>query len=918
MTPACTGTQKKVRQLMSIRPFIALVLILALTACGGGSNGGGSSSGGGPGATPGDRVAVSLTAPLQSLPGGAAFNMTMRISNPGSTNATNVRVQLDMGFAFSRGGAVCAARNGAVCPTSSTSFDVATLPAGSELEFTIAVFVSSGASGPNNTVATVTADDETPGANNEARLMISAYTPDVFVSMQTAGSNYSGSIANYPMRVGNDGPDTARDVIIENVVGPGQMLSSVTCTASGGAVCPTSLGAIMTIPTLPNGGSLDFVIAASIAPDVIGVISNTLRVSAPGDQTSHNNVATSSGTTRVATSPSSQSFVMLNSDSNDYIGLGRSYYYDRSNALLDVIEDENSFRVIVNGDENWSGSFASPGTTGPIVPGSGTSVGWGGEGRGCNRATGTYTIDAVTYTAGTLSSIDLRFEQHCEGAGPALYGQIHWVIDDDQHPPGPVNPPPAGLWQPPAGATPASGNYVYLQSDGGDYIGLGRTYLYTQASAVLEVNLTGNQLRVSVTGNERWGGTFQGLSAVATIQPGYYGGVQRWPFHNPVKGGLDWSGEGRGCNELSGWFSIDSVTMSGSVITSLDLRFEQHCEKGPPALRGKVHWTSGDPTQPTGPLFPPPTNLWRPAAGATPATGNYVYLTSSANDYIGLGRTYTYTQSDAELEVAVIGARLSVDVDGFESWFGEFQAMNSLQQLQPGYYPNLLRYPFHNPVAGGLSWSGEGRGCNELTGWFVIDNITFAAGNLASVDMRFEQHCDGGPALNGQVHWVAGDPTAPSGPQLPPPPNLWQPPAGATPATGNYVYLVSDPGDWVGSGRTYTYTPSNATLTTQSGLRFFQMNVLGQESWTGNFYGMNAIEVMQPGYYGEIQRPGGNPTRGAIDWSGEARGCNTISGWFVIDSITFAGGNLASIEMRFEQHCEEATPALRGKIRWVR
>ena len=40
--------------------------------------------------------------------------------------------------------------------------------------------------------------------------------------------------------------------------------------------------------------------------------------------------------------------------------------------------------------------------------------------------------------------------------------------------------PPKNLWQPPAGATPASGNYVYLQSDAGDYIGAGATITYTQ------------------------------------------------------------------------------------------------------------------------------------------------------------------------------------------------------------------------------------------------------------------------------------------------------------------------------------------------------------------------------------------------------------------------------------------------------
>ena len=32
----------------------------------------------------------------------------------------------------------------------------------------------------------------------------------------------------------------------------------------------------------------------------------------------------------------------------------------------------------------------------------------------------------VTYVNGTLTANDLRFEQHGEGASPALHGQIHW------------------------------------------------------------------------------------------------------------------------------------------------------------------------------------------------------------------------------------------------------------------------------------------------------------------------------------------------------------------------------------------------------------------------------------------------------------------------------------------------------------
>ena len=87
-------------------------------------------------------------------------------------------------------------------------------------------------------------------------------------------------------------------------------------------------------------------------------------------------------------------------------------------------------------------------------------------------------------------------------------------------------------------------------------------------------------------------------------------------------------------------------------------------------------------------------------------------------------------------------------------WFGDFKAMDNLAQLQPGYYGNLLRYPFHNPARGGLSWSGQGRGCNTLTGWFVVDSVAYSSGVLSAIDLRFEQHCEGGTAaLHGQIRW---------------------------------------------------------------------------------------------------------------------------------------------------------------------
>ena len=185
-----------------------------------------------------------------------------------------------------------------------------------------------------------------------------------------------------------------------------------------------------------------------------------------------------------------------------------------------------------------------------------------------------------------LAGVDLDFEQHCEGGTPALHGQIHWTADDPTAPPGPVIPIPQDLWQPSAGFTPPAGNYAYLVSEPGDYIGAGQTYLYSAPTAVT-VNPSANYMRVAVGG---WYGDFKAMDSLVLLEPGFYGDLTRYPFHNPMKGGLSWSGNGRGCNNLTGWFALDDIVYVDNVLTSFDLRFEQFCDGDTAALHGKIHW----------------------------------------------------------------------------------------------------------------------------------------------------------------------------------------------------------------------------------------------------------------------------------------------------------------------------------------
>ena len=336
-------------------------------------------------------------------------------------------------------------------------------------------------------------------------------------------------------------------------------------------------------------------------------------------------------------------------------------------------------------------------------------------------------------------------------------------------------PPP--VQQPPPPPPPQDvASFINLSSDAGDFIGAGKDYSYSNADTLITVTASDALLTVSLNGDESWVGEFQLPNTYTELQQGSYSNLERYPFHDVAVGGLSWSGEGRGCNTLTGWIIIDKVVYDGTTLTEIDLQFEQHCEGGAPALHGEIHWDANDTTSPPGPVDPPPAGLWEPASGITPATGNYVYLESQPGDFIGQGGSYTYTPADSLTMVSAPGGRLSVSINGNENWNGDFQAMNFLGQLEVGYYGDLQRYPFHNPVAGGLSWSGEGRGCNTLTGWFVVDSVTYDGTTLTAIDLRFEQHCEGGTAaLNGEIHWDANDTTSPPGPVVPPPAGLWEP-----------------------------------------------------------------------------------------------------------------------------------------------
>lgn len=140
-------------------------------------------------------------------------------------------------------------------------------------------------------------------------------------------------------------------------------------------------------------------------------------------------------------------------------------------------------------------------------------------------------------------------------------------------------------------------------------------------------------------------------------------------------------------------------------------------------------------------------------------------------------------------------------------------------------------------------------------------------------------------------------------------------------ARGGRTQLVmdSESGDWIGGGVDRTYTPQNATIAGGGSRRFVWMNVEADDGdwWSADFeVGDGDIIAAGRTYSNATRYPFNNDGNG-MSISGSGRGCNTLTGWFAVDEATFdADGGLESLSLRYEQHCEGGSAALRGVVEW--
>ena len=153
--------------------------------------------------------------------------------------------------------------------TTSSQFNgTLTLPANSSV--TITLRAKAGATGTQVNRATITAPigtiDPTP-TNNQAQATVTIPVSTSLGITKTNAVNTleAGSTTSYTVTAFNDGPAAADGAIVRDISSSGLVCTSVTCSASGGAICPTApisinalQGAGLSLDTFPGSSNLVF------------------------------------------------------------------------------------------------------------------------------------------------------------------------------------------------------------------------------------------------------------------------------------------------------------------------------------------------------------------------------------------------------------------------------------------------------------------------------------------------------------------------------------------------------------------------------------------------------------------------------------------------------------------------------------
>ncbi len=132
--------------------------------------------------------------------------------------------------------------------------------------------------------------------------------------------------------------------------------------------------------------------------------------------------------------------------------------------------------------------------------------------------------------------------------------------------------------------------FLSFNSTPGDYIGGGQAVRYsvTPGRWTTQVSADRREVTVDYNGLGNWTLIFAAPQGQA-LKEGTYTAATRFPFQPPASPGLAFYGNSRGCNTLTGHFTIHDIAFDHEgKLHRIHATFRQHCEGGPSYLDGEI------------------------------------------------------------------------------------------------------------------------------------------------------------------------------------------------------------------------------------------------------------------------------------------------------------------------------------------
>jgi hypothetical protein len=131
--------------------------------------------------------------------------------------------------------------------------------------------------------------------------------------------------------------------------------------------------------------------------------------------------------------------------------------------------------------------------------------------------------------------------------------------------------------------------------------------------------------------------------------------------------------------------------------------------------------------------------------------------------------------------------------------------------------------------------------------------------------------------------------------------------------SGNYMCMVSEPGDYIGGGNVHYLLPITATISNE----VISVSYSANGSFNVNFENLQDVPLTVEVYTGATRYPFNGSGAPGLSASGFGRGCNRLTGSFEIFEVEFdADHQIEKFAANFEQHCEGGDNALFGYVRF--